>query len=550
MLSPCPKVLWLRKGQPKGPSSIHREAFVLSNQGKAQALGQAGKNLRDLPWDDVDVVLIDASISRFQRLRILLAKRIFAPQSLAVLLLPQGAKQPNLSPFALIDHAFCETAPGETIEGDAQRQTALASGALSDPAVLAAKAAELFAAERKTVLWVDPNITEASPSMRHSLYSIPKLRQHGWTIRGWANVCEAASTEIEFLKIPTFPVLPGPLNVFHLYSFRPIAQAAFNLYKLIKGRRPAAIIHTIYLDTPDIASIHFHVGEWLRISKDLACLNYKEKLRRPLNLLTRRGERRMFSNRKISEFWPVSHSIGNLLTADGAPREKIHVLSNSYDATRFNPENRQTMRAPARRELGFEETAVVFAFAGFGNFGRKGLWLAIDAIVDLARRPGHEQVRLLIIGGTPSALQKVRAKIKALHGPEALQLFSFTGTTDRPEYYFAACDGFLFPSYFEACALVGVETSVMGVPLFVTPHHGNEMYLAPGENGELIEWDATAIADSLEEHIERGLERYKRVVGEVWTREEYAEEVTSRYQAFIETPTSTPAAQVIETLMP
>lgn len=528
-----PHILWLRSTRDDPSSRRHTQALLLSEDGGTEPIDTADGTPHRLPWEKLDVLLIDHAIPWLERMRLLLARRRRAPGCLVVLLVAGDARPPRIRTLGLVDHAFIEAASGQPAPQDSHRHTLLAAGSLDDPASLAKKARELLAAEHRTVLWIDPNITLASPAMRHHLHAVATLRQQGWTIRAWGTTCEAAPQDVEFVKLPTFPALPGPLIVLHLYSFRPIAQAAYDLHCLVKGRRPAAIVHSVYLETPDIASIHFHVGEWLRISRDLGLLDYRERLRRPLNLMTRRGERRKFTNPGIARFWPVSHSIAQLLVADGTPPEKIHVLSNSYDASRFNPENRQTMRGPARAELDFTDATTVLAFAGFGNFGRKGLWLAVDAIVDLAGRPGHGNTRLLVIGGRPAALDKVRAQIVARHGREALDLFSFTGTTDRPEYYFAACDGFLFPSYFEACALVGIETSVMGIPLFVTPHHGHEMYLAPGQNGELIEWDAGAIADALARHIEAGLDRYHRVVGEVWSREQYAQEMTRRYEALL-----------------
>ena len=505
--------------------------MAVDEDGTCKPVGHSESSARDLPWHKTQVLLIDAHISRGQQLRIFFAKRLYAPGCLIVSLVTAATSHPKIHFFSLLDHALCETASDQA-ERCAHRETLLPSSAFHHPGTMAKEALTLRAAERKTVLWIDPNLTEASPSMRHLLSSAQTLREHGWKIRGWGHACSRPSSEIEFLKLPS-PWLPGPLRAIYLYSFRQVAKGALAFFHLVKGRPPAAILHSSYVTSPDITSIQFHVGEWMRISKDLGDMTLKEKLLLPLQLLIRRAERKTFSNPHISQFLPASHSIGDLLLRDGVPREKIHVLSNSYDSTRFNPEMRKTLRKPAREALNYHSEHVVFSFAGFGNFTRKGLWLAVDAIVDLAKRPGHENTRLLVIGGNEPTVHQAREKIKARHGQEALSLFQFTGITDQPEYYFAASDGFLFPSYFEACALVGIETSVMGIPLFVTPHHGHEMYLKPGENGELLEWDAKAIADTLEEHVSRGLDRYQRVTGEIHTREEYAAELTRRYEAFM-----------------
>ena len=65
----------------------------------------------------------------------------------------------------------------------------------------------------------------------------------------------------------------------------------------------------------------------------------------------------------------------------------------------------------------------------------------------------------------------------------------------------AAADGFLFPSWSEALALVEVEAAACGLPLFLTPHHGSEMVLRDGLNGRRLEFDADAIARVLTEFV-------------------------------------------------
>ena len=59
--------------------------------------------------------------------------------------------------------------------------------------------------------------------------------------------------------------------------------------------------------------------------------------------------------------------------------EKLHVIYNGVDLVHFHPRQRDSLRGPARAEIGCHPQDTVFAFVGSG-FSRKGLDAAIAAV--------------------------------------------------------------------------------------------------------------------------------------------------------------------------
>ena len=98
-----------------------------------------------------------------------------------------------------------------------------------------------------------------------------------------------------------------------------------------------------------------------------------------------------------------------------------------------------------------------------------------------------------------------------------------------------ACEALFFPSYFEAFSLVEIEASRLGLPLYLTPHHGSEMILKEGVNGKSVPFDAQGIAGILQQDLERGIKRVDPPVhGKALATSEYASAVYALYSQVLE----------------
>ncbi len=387
-------------------------------------------------------------------------------------------------------------------------------------------------AEEQSVLWVEEDLSLHSPSTKPLLYSIPYLREQGWDVRGWCLTAdETARTGAE---IREFPPPPDRLRQFLPYWF----FACANLYgirqTILKGRPPARIVQTVggaFLGA-DIAAIHFVNHVWLRKQLALRPRSLKEFAMVAMTLLGVAKDQLQFSNPRCRLFLPVSDSIGEEVRRRCLPGAEVETLANTYDETRFNPSVRQQWREPIRRELGFTETATVFAFASQGHYKRKGFWLALEGLSRLRRRedlPKARGIKFLVVGGLPGTLAKLQAELAAGY-PDWKAWVVFVGSQPAVERYLSAADAFLLPSYFEAFCLAEIEAGALGLPLLLTPHPGTEMILQDGVNGLRLSYDPAELTASLADFLVRGLPPFAASPGRALERGAYGRALAALYQ--------------------
>jgi|GEM_PF-230022 len=388
-------------------------------------------------------------------------------------------------------------------------------------------------AEKKSILWVDPSFSLKSPSIKHIIYSIPKLLGEGWDLRTW---CFEADPEIEDVTITKLwsPKMPGPLL---LYWFFLASHLHGGLQWLLKGRPPASISHTmggLYLDV-QIASIHFINSTWMKRHLEIGFNNLREVIHWLLSLPGVFFDTCQFKNPRCRLYLPVSEALRDDMRGMHHQGAKVEVLPNSYDETRFNPQIRSQWRASMREQLGFTENQVVFVFTSQGHYRRKGFWLIVEAIKKLQADASLPPTRLLMIGGTSKTLAKLQAQLDDTTR-DWRNWVVFTGSQPKVEHYLAAADAFIFPSYYESYSLATVEAAAMGLPILITPFHGSEMTLKPGYNGFLLGYDPQQIAETLRTFVRQCLPDFVPSPGKALTRAEYATRLAEIYRDFASEP--------------
>ena len=383
-------------------------------------------------------------------------------------------------------------------------------------------------AHHRSVLWIDPNLTGRSPSMRSLVHSIHSLSANGWSVRGLCYEHPENDSSLETTRLPRLP-LPPALALLEFFL-------ACNLYRFIQTRlfrrRPAKIVHTTcgYDLQADLVSIQFCLQRWLEFNSAVHVQSLREWAALQLSRISAVVERLQLRSRHVRLLLPASRAIGEAARESyGATAPQI-VLPNAFDESRFNIAARQRYRESMRLELGFGENITVFAFTSYGHYRRKGFWLIVDAFQILQEQ---NDLRLLVIGGSEQNLNRLKRDLsKTFSG--FLQAFVFVGITDHVERYLAAADAFLFPSYFEAFSLAEIEAAAMGLPLLVTRHPGTEMIVRPGKNGLFLEADPRDIADKMQKFAAKEFVFELPEVGEALTRQEFAQRVTSIYETFLQ----------------
>jgi glycosyltransferase involved in cell wall biosynthesis len=168
-------------------------------------------------------------------------------------------------------------------------------------------------------------------------------------------------------------------------------------------------------------------------------------------------------------------------------------IPNPIDTERFSrPEGFDG--TSLRAEHGLRPEELVAVFVALGDFARKGLKLAMEAIAvaDLAA------VRLLVVGGQPGEIEVFR-KIARTLGIESRIVFAGFRRDIRP--FLWASDLFVFPSLYETFCLVAFQAALAQLPLILTRVHGVEDFIQPGEHGWLVQRDAIAVRQALRQAL-------------------------------------------------
>lgn len=167
---------------------------------------------------------------------------------------------------------------------------------------------------------------------------------------------------------------------------------------------------------------------------------------------------------------------------------RIEVIPNGVDLDRFRPPTPdERRRARADLKLGTEERVAVFVGH---EFSRKGLSFAIRG---LEHAPS---VLLMIVGGNDDIIATAHEEAKR-HGVGDRVLF--LGPRSNLAPFLAASDMFVFPSAYEANALVVLEALASGLPVIATPVGFAPEIIVDGGNGFIVERDPREVGERMEQ---------------------------------------------------
>ena len=371
----------------------------------------------------------------------------------------------------------------------------------------------------RSILWIDAHLEYRSPTMRHLLYALPRLRAEGWEIKAWCLRSDAPREEVEHTFFPA----PRWLGPFELVYFTIIVNL-YGLWRWLCGKpRPAAIIHATcgtYL-AANLISVHFLNCIWAGTQLRIGFSGWRDVARYPFTLFGGCAERLQWWSPALRRALAVSDSVAAEVRARTRASVEVETLPNSYDETRFNPAVRTLHRETMRAKLGYGTGDRVFCFVSTGHYRRKGFWLAVEALALARKTDAGKNARLLTVGGKESAAAGLRAEALRRF-PDSGDWITFTGMQPEVEKYYAASDAFIFPSYFEAFCLAEIEAAACGLPLLLTPHHGTEMILNDGVNGVRLSFDPNLMSGQIEGFLANGLAKFQPGAGRGLTKSEFA----------------------------
>jgi len=196
----------------------------------------------------------------------------------------------------------------------------------------------------------------------------------------------------------------------------------------------------------------------------------------------------------------------------GVPEEKIAVVSNCVDLERFHPENRAVYRESKRRTLGIDEKTLILLFAG-NNFRLKGVEPLLRAVALLCGRHPNQNIRLLVAGHGQIGRYSRMAQRLGISG-----CTTFLGSVRDMEQYYAACDIYVQPTFYDPCSLTVLEALASGLPVITTKFNGAADVMTSHKGGKVIEdpENIGILAESIAWFFDEGRRDEARVAARQW----------------------------------
>jgi glycosyltransferase involved in cell wall biosynthesis len=351
----------------------------------------------------------------------------------------------------------------------------------------------------KKIRFIEPWFVRENPSTNGLVDVAIGLAKEGWEIQVFAHECDEELRGLASTRHMPGLTLPFKLDVWGYFTY--VNLCLFMDWLRSASFRGVTVSTGFLAPSAEIATVHFShldlIRKLIRHGRSQPGLLRQTLLSIPgifseLILLWSPWKTRLLV---------VSRAVAGDISRFAAPWKDVRVLPNAVIGSRFNTTYRQSVRSEARKRHGFATGETVFVFASMGHHFRKGFFIAAKAI-EILRQKGHK-ARLLVIGGQPHTLDRLRRLLGKLC-PGFREWMVFTGWVPDPEFHYSAGDALIFPSLSEAFSLVEIEASALGLPLYLTPHHGSEMILGDGTNGRIIPWEPKGIADCLAAEIDAG----------------------------------------------
>lgn len=200
---------------------------------------------------------------------------------------------------------------------------------------------------------------------------------------------------------------------------------------------------------------------------------------------------------RATQVFSVSGSLRQNALSIGVPEDKVQVVGNGVDASKFQPVPQQQ----ARRELGLPDQGLILVSVG-GLCERKGFHRVIDCLPAL--KQSFPDLRYLVVGGASAEgdwTERLKQQVADL-GLQETVVFLGSMPPDRLKQPLSAADVFVLSTRNEGWANVFLEAMACGLPVVTTNVGGNAEVVCRPELGTIIPFDDSqaltqAIAEAL-----------------------------------------------------
>jgi glycosyltransferase involved in cell wall biosynthesis len=193
---------------------------------------------------------------------------------------------------------------------------------------------------------------------------------------------------------------------------------------------------------------------------------------------------RNFILQKADAFSAVSAEIASEWTSNGVPPNKIHLIPNGVDTTRFTPANPEH-KSFLREQLKLPKDAIIAIYTG-RLVSYKGLPLLLKVWDEICCK--HKNAILLLAGTGGLDMHNCEADLREYVASAALEKeVIFLGAVQNVSDYLQASDLFVFPTENEAFGVSVVEAMACALPVIATSVGGLKNIIAHKEDGILIQ---------------------------------------------------------------
>ena len=216
-------------------------------------------------------------------------------------------------------------------------------------------------------------------------------------------------------------------------------------------------------------------AEWLaqraRVQAPLAALAARMS---PHHRHVLAAERALFTSARLAAVICNSEMVMREIREHFAtPGEKLVLIRNAVDSTRFHPGLRAEMRAAVRQQLGIPGEAGVALHVGSG-FERKGVAAFLDSLARAQSKPWG------IVAGKDKRAARYVARARSLGIADRVR---FVGAVSDVRPYLAAADTFLLATLYDPFPNAALEAMASGLPIVTTTHCGAAEMVVEGVNG-------------------------------------------------------------------
>jgi UDP-glucose:(heptosyl)LPS alpha-1,3-glucosyltransferase len=160
-------------------------------------------------------------------------------------------------------------------------------------------------------------------------------------------------------------------------------------------------------------------------------------------------------------------------------KKEIKVIYNGIDTTKYNIDLKERLRGSIRQQLRITDNDIAFLFISY-DLKKKGIVPLIEAAAKL-KKLNFTNFKVVVVGERPHPLLLKRVKRLSLE-----DTVIFTGPTKTPEDYYANCDVFVLPTFYDACSLVVIEAMACGLPAITTIYNGAAGIITNEKDGYII----------------------------------------------------------------